>query len=84
MIRVDGQAFDLPRAERGWHAYDSHQRATRRASHRLGTRQREAVGVAFWTHAALPGVCYPTRAAAERAAVAALAAAGSEVQHGRR
>jgi len=75
MVRVDGVLLDIPDAQRGFAQYTSEQRANHAASHRLGFRQKERVGHAFWTHPLRPGVCFPTRAAALRAAVVASARA---------
>jgi len=38
------------------------------ASHRLGYRQRQAVGFYFYTHPAVPGTTFETRKAALMAA----------------
>jgi hypothetical protein len=51
--------------------YSSQERANLRSSHRLGPRQREAVGAHFFTHPDLPGLAFPTRVSAARAAVRA-------------
>lgn len=59
---------------RHFQRYTSTQRANRAASHRLGPRQRQAVGEHFYTHPAVPGRGYSSRRAAALAAVAALAA----------
>lgn len=50
-----------------FHHYSSDQRADRQASFRLTPGQRDSVGEVFWTHPSLPGVGFPTRAAALRA-----------------
>lgn len=51
--------------------YTAEHRADRAASHRLGHRQRTAIGEAFYTHPARPNVAFPTRRAAARAALQA-------------
>lgn len=38
------------------------------ASHRLGYRQRQSLGTVFWTHPDAPGIAFPTRKAALKAA----------------
>ena len=73
MMRLDGKVLDVPDAARGFFRYTSEQRANHAASFRLGRHQRRAIGEAFWTHPLLPGVCFPTRVEARRAALAALA-----------
>ena len=45
--------------------YDSYQRADRAASHRLGHRQREAIGEFFYTNDEEPTTGYPTAKAAK-------------------
>lgn len=55
---------------RGFQAYTSVQRADVAASHRLGHQQRHSTGEAFWVHPDLPGLAFPTRIAAARAALA--------------
>jgi hypothetical protein len=72
MIRLDGIAYDIPNAERLVTHFSSETRATMRASHRLGFRQREQIMDTNWTHELCPGVCFPTRIAALRAALATL------------
>jgi hypothetical protein len=72
-VRIDGQVIDMPQAVRGFHRYGSQDRADRAASFRLTQGQRVSIGEAFWTHPLCPGVCYPTRIAANRAALAKLA-----------
>lgn len=57
---------------RGFQRYDSYQRADMMSSHRLGHRQKERMGEAFWTHLAVPGLCFPTRKRALDAAARAL------------
>jgi hypothetical protein len=58
---------------RHFQPYTSDQRSNHAASHRLGHQQRRAIGEAFWTSAAVPGVAFKTRKAA-------IAASTSEVQ----
>lgn len=62
-------AIERRRVVRHFQRYTSEHRADRAASHRLGHRQRQAIGEAFYSHPDLPGVCFPTRIAAARAAV---------------
>lgn len=71
-VKIDGVLVDIPKAERGFTRYDSVTRADRAASFRLGFRQRESIGEAWWTHAYCPGVCFPTKTAAYRAALRTL------------
>lgn len=59
------------RCVRGYQACSSEDRARHSASYRLGHRQRERHGEAYWTHPDVPGVCFPTRLAAARAAMEA-------------
>lgn len=73
MQRIDGQIIDIPPAVRGFQRYSSETRSNMTASHRLGFRQREQIGEAFWTHPYCPDVCFPTRIAALRAAIGRLA-----------
>jgi len=72
-VRIDGQLYDIPNAERGFTRYTPEMRASMASSFRLGYQQRHNVGEAFWTHPLRPGVCFPTRPAALRAALATLA-----------
>lgn len=58
----------MERAVKHFHRYTSEQRADMRASHRLGFRQRDSIGEAFWTHVLVPGIGFRTRKAAEAAA----------------
>lgn len=74
---VDGVRYDIPDAVRGFQRFDHNQRAGMMASHRLGFRQRERVGEAFWTHPLMPGLAFPTRIRALRAALATLRSEGS-------
>ncbi|WP_423383512.1 hypothetical protein [Burkholderia sp. LMG 32019] len=53
-------------AVRVFQRYATVQRATRAASHRLTTNQRNAVGEFFYTHVHVPGIGFPTRKAAEQ------------------
>lgn len=57
---------------RGFQRYDSYQRADMMSSHRLGHRQKERLGEVFWTHLAVPGLCFPTRKRALDAAARVL------------
>lgn len=75
-VRIDGQIIDMEPAVRGFHRFDSQTRADHAASFRLTRGQRERIGEAFWTHPRRPGVCFPTRIAALRAALATLTAEG--------
>jgi hypothetical protein len=72
-VKIDGVLVDIEPATRGFQRYTSQDRADRAASHRLGFRQREQIGEAWWSHPLCPGVCFPTRAAAYRAALAKIA-----------
>jgi hypothetical protein len=60
---------ETKRCVRGFVQYSSETRANHAASHRLGYRQKQAIGMTFWTHPDRPGVCFPTR---KQAALAAL------------
>lgn len=57
--------------ERHFQRYTSEQRANRAASHRLGPRQRQAIGETFFTHPAVPGKAFATPREAAQAAVRA-------------
>lgn len=70
MFKIDGVLLDIPDATRCFQRFTHEQRSDMRASHRLGFRQRERVGEFFWTHPYCPDVCFPTRDAARRAAIA--------------
>lgn len=72
--RIDGALYDMAPAVRGFQRYTSETRADLRASFRLGYRQRESIGEAFWTHPLVPGLAFPTRIAALRAALRTLVA----------
>ena len=61
---------EAKRVLRGFQPYTSEQRANHAASHRLGHRQREAVGEAFYTHPDIPNRAFPSRRAAAEAGVA--------------
>ena len=56
------------RVVRHFQRFTAEQRTDRAASHRLGHRQRQAVGDQFFTHPDLPGRSFNTRRAAARAA----------------
>lgn len=71
-VKIDGVFVDIPNAERGFHRHTSQERADLRASFRLGRLQRESIGEAFWTHPYCPGVCFPTKTDAYRAALRTL------------
>jgi hypothetical protein len=57
------------RVVRCFQHYTSEQRADRASSHRLGHRQRTAVGHYYYTHPDVPNLAFPTRTAAARAAL---------------
>jgi hypothetical protein len=57
---------------RHYQRYTSEERAMRAASHRLGPRQRLAVGEYVYTHPYVPGRAFSTRAQAARAGLLAL------------
>ncbi|MFI6129471.1 hypothetical protein [Micromonospora sp. NPDC051141] len=61
--RLDGNAVALEakRVVRQFQRYTSEQRADRAASHRLGHRQKTALGEHFYTHPGLPGVAFDSR-----------------------
>lgn len=61
------------RVRRIFQGYTSETRAMHAASHRLGHRQRGAVGEYFYVHPERPDVCFPTRKAAVLAGLAAQA-----------
>lgn len=67
MTARDPAAGETRRVVRHFQRYTPEQRASRAASHRLGHRQRTAVGEYFYTHPDVPGVAFPTRSAAFRA-----------------
>ena len=54
---------------RCFHHYDSETRANHAASFRLGHDQRIATGEYFYVHPACPGIAFPTRGAAAKAAL---------------
>jgi hypothetical protein len=54
------------RIVRHWQRYTPEERANRAASHRLGHRQRTALGEFFYTHPDLPGVAFPSPSAVMR------------------
>lgn len=58
------------RVVRCFHAFTSEQRANLAASHRLGHRQRAAIGQFFYVHPGFPGTAFATRKAAVMAALA--------------
>jgi hypothetical protein len=55
-------------ATRCFQRFTHHERADMAASHRLGHRQREAIGEFFFIHPLAPGLAFPTRKRAEEAA----------------
>lgn len=55
-------------ATRCFQRYSNIDRADMAASHRMGHRQREAIGEFFYTHPLVPGLAFPTRTRAEQAA----------------
>jgi hypothetical protein len=59
------------RVVRHFQRYTDEQRADHAASHRLGHRQRRAVGEFFYTHPDVPGRSFETRTRAARAALKA-------------
>lgn len=59
------------RVVRHFQPYTSEQRADHAASHRLGHRQRQAMGEYFYTHPDVPGVCFDTRQRAADAGIRA-------------
>lgn len=65
---------ETKRVVRNFQGYDSETRAMHAASHRLGHRQREAVGEFFYTHPDVPGCAFPTRKAAAQAGLKTLEA----------
>jgi hypothetical protein len=65
-------AAEWRRVVRVFQRYTSEERMNRAASHRLGHRQREAVGEFYYTHPAVPGLAFETRGRAARAGLAAL------------
>lgn len=71
--RIDGRLYDMEPAVRGFQRFTSEDRANHAASFRLGYLQRQRIGEAFWTHPLRPGVCFPTRIEALRAALSAIA-----------
>jgi hypothetical protein len=66
---VTDEATEAKRVVRHLGRYSSEERASRAASHRLGHRQRGAVGEYFYTHPDVPGLAFSTRGAAARAAL---------------
>lgn len=64
-------ATERARVVRHFQPYTAEQRADRAASHRLGHRQRAAVGEHYYTHPDVPDVAFRTRTAAARAGLRA-------------
>ena len=66
----DGAPHKVSRhVTRCFHRYSHVERADRSASHRLGFRQREAVGEHFYVSDLIPGIAYPSRSRAEWATI---------------
>lgn len=61
---------ETKRVIRCFQAYTSDQRANHASSHRLGYRQREAVGHFYYVHPDVPGLAFDTRGQAARHALA--------------
>ncbi|NJM67870.1 MAG: hypothetical protein HC851_20470 [Acaryochloris sp. RU_4_1] len=57
-----------PKVTRLFHHYTHHERVARAGSHRLGHRERDAVGHYIYTIAQRPGVCFRSPSDARRAA----------------
>lgn len=70
-IDEDDLKREARRVVRVFQRYSPTTRADRAASHRLGPRQRQAVGEFFYTHPDVPGRAFSTRTAAAKAAVSA-------------
>lgn len=64
-------------AQRNFHQYDSETRSMHAASHRLGHRQRNAVGETWYSHPMCGNIAFPTAKAATTRAYETYAA-----QHG--
>lgn len=62
----------MPDAVRGFQRFTSNELADMQASHRLGFRQKQRIGEAFWTHPYVSGVCFPTRKQAIEAALSTM------------
>jgi hypothetical protein len=62
-------AAQMRRVERRFQRYTSQQRADRAASHRLGHRQRQAVGEWFYVHPDVPDLAFDNRRSAAREAI---------------
>lgn len=67
---VEALNVERRRVTRHFQHYTNDQRATRAASHRLGHRQRGAVGEFFYTHPDAPGLAFDTRTRAAREGLA--------------
>jgi hypothetical protein len=65
--------LELLKIVRCFHRFSSCDRADMASSHRLGPRQRHAIGQFFWVTELRPGVAFETRGAAVDAARAVLA-----------
>jgi len=68
---TDAYRQAMRQTTRHFQHYTSEQRADRASSHRLGPRQRLAVGEYFYTHPDVPGRSFPRRSRAARSAVLA-------------
>lgn len=66
--RIDGQFFDIPAAVRIYKEDDHTQRARNRR------RRPRHEGRFFWIHPLVPGIAFPTRAIALRAALTMVSA----------
>ena len=62
-------------ATRNFQRFSAEQRANMAASHRLGYRQKQAIGEVFWSHEWRPDVAFSTRRAALEAGYVAYIAA---------
>lgn len=62
--RTDEYKAEARKVTRCWMRYDSSTIANLRSSHRLGHRQRQAIGEYFYVHEDRPNVAFPTRKSA--------------------
>ena len=76
----DPLAIERARVVRRFQRYTAEQRASRAASHRLGPRQRHAVGESFYTHPDVPRAAFDSKDRAARAGLAAVQAAAEVVE----
>lgn len=72
-------ATERKRVTRCFQRYTHDQRANHAASHRLGHRQRKAVGEYFYVHPDVPGLAFPTRDRAARAGLEAVQATAGAI-----